>query len=184
MRFPLLEQVALPVIFEDYVAGQPHADGRRYLPLLLLKLQSGLQLGVIDRHHYVDTKLAGQSGVARLVFLLSNIQIQPPDERRQGIVVAGGGLMTVPEAYGQVVAVPSWEAQSGNLPYDSLYTELLLDVGDGVVGVRTSITAADLATAIGKPQFEVGDWIHVSRSRVDILGFEAVSASTRQQPMR
>lgn len=184
MRFPMLERVALPVVFEDYVPGQPHADGRRYLPLLLLKLRSGVQLGVVDRHHYVDTKLAGQAGVARLVFLLSNIQLQPREQRRQGIAVAGGALMTVPEAYGQVVAVPSWEAQSGNLPYDSLYTELLLDVGDGVVGVRTSITADDLATAIGKSQFEIGDWIHVSRSRVDILGFEATPASTAGQPTR
>ena len=34
MRFPMLEQVALPVVFDSFIAGQPHADGRRYLPVL------------------------------------------------------------------------------------------------------------------------------------------------------
>lgn len=176
MRFPMIEQVALPVVFESFIPGQPHADGRRYLPILLLRLNNGVELGVVDRHHYVDTKLAGRTGIARLVFLLSSISVQPPHQRRQEIT-ASGGLMSVPEAYGQVTAVPSWEAQSGHLPYESLYTELLLDVGDGTVGVRTSITADDMTATIGKPQFEVGDWIHVARSRVDILGFEATAAS-------
>lgn len=184
MRFPMLERVALPVVFETFIPGQPHADGRRYLPILLLKMKNGVELGVVDRHHYVDTKLAGRSGIARLVFLLSNIRLQPTNEQRQGIFAGGGGLMSVPEAYGQVIAVPSWEAQSGHLPYDSLYTELLVDVGEGTVGVRTSITANDLAATIGKPQFEVGDWIHVARSRVDILGFETTTSSTFAEPIR
>lgn len=78
----------------------------------------------------------------------------------------------MPEAYGQIVAVPSWEVQHGHLPYDTLYTELLLDVGDGVIGVRTHVTADNLAAKLGTAQFTVGDWIAVSRSRVDVLGFD------------
>lgn len=185
MRFPMLDQVALPVVFNSFIPGQPHADGRRYLPLLLLTLQNGVELMVVDRHHYVDPALAGRSGIARLVFLLSTIHLQPGQERRQGVSTGGqAGMMSVPEAFGQVIAVPSWEAQSGKLPYESLYTELLVDVGGGTVGVRTSVTADDLAATIGKPQLEVGDWIHVERSRVDILGFEAATPASVVGPNR
>jgi hypothetical protein len=53
-----------------------------------------------------------------------------------------------------------------------LYTELLLDIGSGIVGVRTSATAESLAESLGKPRIEPGDWLRVSRSRIDILGFE------------
>ena len=181
MRFPQAEKLNLPCTFERLVPGQLHADGRRYLPLIVLRLAPDREttasaLGVVDRHHVVDPALEGRSGVARLVFLLSAVRVQdgPP---RLGLVaedgLAPGRASTVPVAYGRVVAVPSWEAEQAHLPYESLYTELLLDVGAGVIGVRTSVTAGSLTEAIGRPRLEAGDWIEVRRSRVDILGFDA-----------
>ena len=175
MRFPLIDQVGLPVRFERYVAGKLHPDGRRYLPQLVFKLPDDLLIGVVDRHHYVEQRLEGQVGTARLVFLLSNIALQAPGEQRQGCVAESnvpGQISTAPPAYGQIVAVPSWEVRRGELSYDNLYAEFVLDVGYGTVGVRTSITADDLAAKLGKPRFEVGDWVSVSRSRIDILAFD------------
>lgn len=177
-RFPLLDRIALPVTFDSYVPGNLHPDGRRYLPLLIFKLASGISIGVVDRHHVVDPELEGRSGVARLVFLLSNVELQPPNTARQGISTEPhnrSGMTTTPGAYGPVVAVPSWEVEQGHLPYDTLYTELLLDVGDGTIGVRTHVTADNLAAKLGKAQLSIGDWIMVSRSRVDILGFDVSS---------
>lgn len=174
-RFPLLDRLALPATFDSYVPGNLHPDGRRYLPLLIFKLAGGISIGVVDRHHIVDPELEGRSGVVKLVFLLSSVELQPPHAFRQGIFTEPhnrGGMTTMPEAYGSVVAVPSWEVEQGHLPYDSLYTELVLDVGGGTIGVRTHVTADNLAAKIGKAQLAVGDWITVSRSRVDILGFD------------
>lgn len=185
MRFPLRDELSLPCTFERLVPGRQHPDGRRYLPLILLRLADRPRivdqpaittLGVVDRHHVVDPALEGRAGVARLVFLLSAVRLQG-DDPRQGLVaeegLAAGRASTMPSAYGRVLAVPSWEAQREHLPYESLYTELLLDIGAGVVGVRTSVTAASLAETIGKPQIEPGDWLEVRRSRIDILAFEA-----------
>lgn len=174
MRFPLIERVGLPVHFERYVPGALHADGRRYLPQLVFRLANGQLIGVVDRHHYVDSKLAGQHGHAQFVYLLSKIALQPPGARGQGIVAevkTPGHISTAPMAYGQIIAVPSWELKRDALPYETLYTELLLDVGDGVVGVRTSLTADNIASQIGTPRLAVGDWLEVARSRIDILRF-------------
>lgn len=174
MRFPLIEQLGLPVHFERYVPGRLHPDGRRYLPQLVFRLADGQLIGVVDRHHYVDERLAGQVGTARLVYLLSKIVLQQSDTQRQGIVpeiTTPGHISTSPMAYGRIVAVPSWEVKRDALPYDTLYTELLLDVGYGVVGVRTSLTSDNMALQIGTQQLAVGDWLVVARSRIDILGF-------------
>lgn len=184
VRFPALETVALPCTFAGVVKGQLHPDGRRYLPLIMLQLpepadgdphRAGL-VGVVDRHHRVDHALEGRRGVARLVFLLSMVRVQAPP-LRQGLFVEdglpAGRASTAPLACGQVVAVHAWEAERQHLPYEALYTELLLDVGGGTVGVRTSATAASLAETIGKPAVVAGDWLCVRRSRVDILGFDA-----------
>lgn len=180
MRFPLLEHVALPVTFVRYVPGKPHPDGRRYLPLLVFQLASGLQLGVTDRHHYVDPELAGRSGLARLVLLLGKIELQAAGAQRTGIFALPdehSAIVSAPEAYGGVVAVPSWERRREHLPYDSLYAEILLDVGDGIVGVRTSMTAADLAANVGATQVQPGDWLHVVRApRIDVLDFVPAGA--------
>jgi hypothetical protein len=190
MRFPLIDQLNLPCTFAQLVPGKQHPDGRRYLPLIVLQLADAqpvddrpavAALGVVDRHHVVDLALEGRTGVARLVFLLSSVRLQagqPPFQAsgfRQGLVAEAGlpegRASTAPIAYGRVVAVPSWEAEREHLPYESLYTELLLDIGAGVIGVRTSLTAASLAETIGKQQIEPGDWLEVRRSRVDILAF-------------
>ncbi|MEN9937475.1 MAG: hypothetical protein RLZZ387_4054 [Chloroflexota bacterium] len=183
MRFPALDQVALPCTFEAVVPGKLHADGRRYLPLIVLRLAAAqgdgraALLGVVDRHHVVDHALIGRSGVARLVFLLSAVRLQDPP--RQGFFAEPEALpdrpVTAPLAYGQVTAVHAWEAERQHLPYESLYTELVLDVGRATIGVRTSATAASLAESIGKEQITPGDWLSVSRSRVDILGFETTA---------
>src|SRR5215217_5623672 len=184
MRFPMSDRLGLPCAFEGFVPGQLHPDGRRYLPLIVLRpTKTGPAgtlpaptMGVADRHHVVDPQLVGCGGVARLVFLLSGVRLQE-EARRQGLVVEASlpdvRASTMPIAYGQVIAVPSWEAEREHLPYESLYTELLLDIGIGTIGVRTSLTAASLAETIGKPRIESGDWLEVRRSRVDILGFEA-----------
>ncbi len=192
MRFPSSEQLRLPCTFAQLVPGRQHPDGRRYLPLIVLRLADArpvdgrpavAALGVVDRHHVVDLALEGRAGLARLVFLLSGVRLQmgpPPFHSsgfRQGLVAEAGLLegraSTAPIAYGRVVAVPSWEAEREHLPYESLYSELLLDIGAGIIGVRTSVTAASLAETIGKPRIEPGDWLEVRRSRVDILAFEA-----------
>ena len=181
VRFPATDQLILPCRFERLAPGKLHADGRRYLPLILLRLpqppadtQAVALLGVVDRHHVIDPALEGYDGFARLVFLLSNVQIQEPP--RQGLVaeadLADGRASTAPTAYGRVLAVPTWEAEQQHLPYEALYTELLLDIGLGVVGVRTNATANSLAERLGKPQIEPGDWLRVWRSRIDILAFE------------
>ncbi len=174
-RFPLLDQLALPVRFERYVAGKLHPDGRRYLPLLVLALPDGTRIGVVDRHHLVSPEQAGQNGVARLVFLLSDVMLQTSSQQRQGIIpeiaATQERVSTAPDVYGRVITVPTWELRRGDLPYDVAYIELLLDVGVGVVGLRTSVTAENIADRIGTARLQSGDWVHVARSRVDILGF-------------
>jgi len=185
MRFPYSDQLALRCRFERFVPGKLHADGRRYLPLIVLRLPDVQvadvltipALGVVDRHHVVDPALDGREGIAQLVFLLSNVRLQEPP--RQGLVaeehLVASRASTTPTAYGRVLAVPTWEAEQEYLPYESLYTELLLDIGLGVVGVRTNATADSLAEHLGKPRVEPGDWLRVWRSRIDILGFVPVS---------
>jgi hypothetical protein len=175
MRFPQLARLRLPATFERYMAGRPHPDGRRYLPLLILEVGASAPLGVVDRHHLVPPEWAGRRGTARLVFLLSTISLQPAGQQRQELVpeiVLGGRASTMPELYGRVVEVPTWEETRGALQFESLYTEFLLDIGLGTVGVRTATTAGSLEDILGKARLESGDWVHVSRSRVDILGFE------------
>jgi hypothetical protein len=182
MRFPAIGKVALRCRLERFVPGKLHADGRRYLPLILLRpaappspgILAVPMLGVVDRHHVIDPALEGRDGIARLVFLLSSVRLQNPP--RQGLEaeegLQGGRASTAPTAYGRVLAVPTWEAEQQHLPYESLYTELLLDIGLGVVGVRTNTTADNLSEQLGKPRIEPGDWLRVWRSRIDILAFE------------
>ena len=167
--------------FAGIVPGALHADGRRYLPSIILDLAAtaaapALTIAVIDRHHVVDQSLVGCAGIAQLVFLLSVLQLQQPPfiqainpEVQPGLRRAATRLI----ACGQVREVPTWEEQREHLPYEALYTELVLDVGAGTVGVRTSATASSLASTIGKQRIEPGDWLCVRRSRVDILGFSA-----------
>jgi hypothetical protein len=178
LRFTLAERLALPCVLERFLPGRLHPDGRRYLPTIVLRLQplpgAIALVGAVDRHHVVDSALHGHPGVARLVLLLSQVRLQQGSSR-QGLFDAAAdqqGYSTSPRAYGQVVAIPTWEVQRGHLPYESLYTELLLDVGHGIIGVRTSATAPDLAQRLGKASIEPGDWLEVDRSRIDILRLE------------
>src|SRR3954465_7839447 len=137
MQFPSSDQLGLRCRFERLVPGRLHADGQRYLPLILLRPQQapGVEtvptLGVVDRHHVIDAALEGREGQARLVFLLSSVRLQEPPLRR-GLAADeepdAAPFGTAPIAYGQVVAVPTWEAEQQHLPYESLYTELLLDI--------------------------------------------------------
>ncbi len=173
-RFPHLDQLYLPATFVQYIPGRPHPDGRRYLPLLLFDIGISASLGVVDRHHRVEPSWVGTRGNTRLVFLLSDVALQGSDEQRQGIFPEPGSgerASTAPEAWGRVVTVPTWEEQRGKLQFESLYTELLLDVGLGVVGVRTATTAESLQEKLGKERIEAGDWLRVGRSRIDILEF-------------
>jgi hypothetical protein len=176
MRFPDADRLSLPCRFERFVPGRLHGDGRRYLPLIVLRPDTAdaPPLAVVDRHHRVDPALEGRRGVARLVFLLSSLRLQTPPPRRGLVAEAGlpaGAPSAAPFAYGQVLAVPTWETGAVELPYEALHAELLLDVGAGVIGVRTNATAASLAEQLGTPRLEPGDWLIVTRSRVDILGF-------------
>ena len=173
-RFAHQEELHLPATFVRYVPGRLHPDGRRYLPLLIFDIGAAAPLGVVDRHHLVPPDLAGRTGFAQLVFLLSNVSLQSEGEQCRGLVPEpdlGERASTAPESYGQVLAVPAWEEQRGTLAYESLFTEFLLDIGLGVVGVRTAVTADSLAEAFGKERIETGDWVRVGRSRIDILGF-------------
>ncbi len=179
MRFPLLEQLDLPCVLEQFVPGRLHPDGRRYLPQILLRPTAAgapgdLLLAVVDRHHRVAETDMGRPGRARLVCALSRLHLQeaPP---RQGLVPEPGwrgGATASPTVLGRVVAVAAWEVTRGELPYDALYTELVLDIGLGVVGLRTSQTAPNLAEVIGKTTLAPGDHIALTRSRIDILAFE------------
>ncbi len=173
MRFPNLEQVALPATFVELHPGRLHPDGARYLPLIVLRLADEAQLGVVDRHHRVDPAAAGQAGIARLIFQLSRIQLQPPGQQRRGLAVpphAHSGISTMPAAFGQIGRVLTWE-QHRKLDYDSLYTELLIDIGGGTIGLRTTVTGADLSAVIGSERLQTGDWIELTNSRIDILAF-------------
>jgi len=166
------------------VPGRLHSDGRRYLPQLILRAPDGALLGVVDRHHYVDAGLAGHDGVAQLVFLLGNVSLQGAVDERLGIAVtAPGRIETTPAVYGRVLEVPSWELRSGNLPYQALFVELLLDIGGGVIGVRTNLTADAIAEHLGTQRIRPGDRLAVKRSRIDILGFEPrhEARGTRQE---
>src|SRR5919202_497396 len=124
-----------------------------------LDIRAAALLGVVDRHHLVPPDLAGRTGLVQLVFLLSNVSLQSQGEQRRGLVPEpdlGERASTAPEAYGQVLAVPAWEEQRGTLAYEALYTEFLLDIGPGVVGVRTAVTADSLAEVFGKERIETG----------------------------
>lgn len=173
MHFPLANQLDLPCRLGAVLPGALHPGGRRYLPLLVLQLANAFELGVVDRHHRVDEALLGSVGSAQLVFLLSTIRLQQASETA-GLFAessVSGRPSTRPTMYGRVLAVPTWDTEREHLPYESLYTELLLDIGVGVVGVRTSATAQSLAESLGKARIEVGDWLLVERSRIDILAF-------------
>jgi hypothetical protein len=175
-QFPLSEQLDLLCTFERLVGGRLHPDGQRYLPLALLRLDNGTLLGVTDRHHRLDAAQTGRRGSARLVFLLSTVRLQQGSSLQTIPVEHGlpeGWASTAPTLLGRVRAVPTWEVRRGELPYETLFTEMLVDIGLGVVGLRTTITAPVLADVLGAATLVPGDYVVLRRSRIDILGFVA-----------
>lgn len=180
MRFPLQDQLDLPCVLKRVLPGQLHPDGRRYLPTIVLELDNtlslaptGFLLGVVDRHHRVSAAF-NQRGRARLICALSTLRLQQPPFR-QGLLPEpswrADQLSRAPLVLGRVAAVAAWEVERGNLPYESLYAELLLELGGGTLGLRTSLTAPDLAAAIGAATVQPGDYVELERSRIDILSF-------------
>jgi hypothetical protein len=179
MRFPLAEQLALECRLAQVIPGRIHSDGKRYLPLLMFELhqQPQPQIALVDRHHQVDLRCEGQNGQLQAIFLLSRIQRgvsgQKGLEDQQAL--AAQRASSAPTVFGQVLEIATWEESQHALPSQSLFIELLLDIGVGKVGVRTHTTVADITAAFGKPQIETGDWITLTRSRIDILAFKPQS---------
>ncbi|MFV9504400.1 MAG: hypothetical protein AB4911_07525 [Oscillochloridaceae bacterium umkhey_bin13] len=181
MRFPLADHLNLPCVFERLLPGRLHPDGRRYLPVIVLRPTSSaalfptsLRLAVVDRHHRVREADQGRPGQAKLVFALGELHAQSLPYQK-GLVPEAGwqtSLSETPTALGQVQAISAWEEGRGTLPYQTLYAELTLDLGLGIVGVRTNLTAPDLALALGAPRLTVGMHASLERARIDILGFE------------
>ncbi|MFQ3663876.1 MAG: hypothetical protein SNJ69_15995 [Chloroflexaceae bacterium] len=187
MRFPLLNRLTLPCVLERLIPGQPHPDGRRYLPLVVLRPTGGpadgpssVRIGVVDRHHRVRESQVGRGGAARLVCSLGVLRRQEAPPRR-GLVPESGWTppraSLAPTFYGRVVEIITWETERGMLPYETLYAELLLDIGLGTVGLRTGATADDLTSAFGRARLEPGDAVELARSRIDILEFEPVESA-------
>jgi hypothetical protein len=181
MYFPDREKLRLACVCERVIAGKLHTDGRRYLPTVVLRpvpspateTSDDLMIGVVDRHHRLPPDAVGRTGAAQLVAALSTLRMQTPPFRRGFVPEAlwqPGAVSLAPRIFGQVKHIFTWEVEQGALPYTALYTELLLDVGHGSIGVRTSLTAADLAAAIGAERLAPGDWIVLDRSRIDLLG--------------
>lgn len=180
MRFPLADQLAVPCQFERLIPGQLHPDGRRYLPLIVLRplapgatLPPHFRLVVVDRHHRVREADQGRQGTARLVFALGELRAQTLPYQRGLIVEANANpaRSETPTALGQVLAISAWEEGGGALPYRTLYAELTLDLGFGVIGVRTNLTAPDLTVALGAPRLAVGDYAQLTHARIDVLSF-------------
>lgn len=183
MRFTALTHVQLPCEFRRVLPGDTYRDGRQYLPTLMLAPRTRAQvaipmhtLAIVDRHHVVDLNTVGQEGVAQLVLLLSPFMVQNAPYQ-QGFCDVGSAAQ-VPRVYGQVTHVATWEIPQTPLPYQSLYCEFVMDVGGGTVGVRTHVSAPQLADKIGVSTLRVGDWVVVPRPRIDILGFVPTHADT------
>ncbi|GAC1552450.1 MAG: hypothetical protein NVS2B7_28420 [Herpetosiphon sp.] len=179
-RFAGQHALALPATFTAVIPGKIHPDGRRYLPLLIWTLANGLKIGTIDRHHLIDQHLVGRAGSLGIIFLLSTLALQPTGNHRLGLDpdAAPDRPSTAPTAYGKVSAVLSWELQQETLAFETVYAELLLDIGIGIVGVRTATAAPSLASAIGKTTLAAGDWITVGRSRIDVLAWTPADTAT------
>lgn len=177
MRFPLHNQLDLPCVFVRLVPGQLHPDGRRYLPQILLRptgagglLPEGLLLGVVDRHHRVAVGDVGRAGTARLVCALGVVRAQA-SPYRLGLVPEADWLGTAsfaPLVLGRVHELAAWEPTSGPLAAATVYVELSLDIGLGVVGLRANLMPADFGVRAITP----GDHLELARSRIDILGFD------------
>ncbi|MEF3273713.1 MAG: hypothetical protein K6356_04825 [Chloroflexus sp.] len=184
MRFKALHQLALRCRYEQFIPGELHADGRRYLPqIVIMPLAAGpdtepaTRLWLVDRHHRADPALVGHYVVARLLCALSVVQLQTPPFRAGFVPPPTCSLnvpLSEPVVYGRVVEVIAWEVQRGHLPFETLYTELVINLGEeATLGLRTTLSAPRIADLIGCERLLPGHWIEVHRSRIDLLALEA-----------
>lgn len=170
MRFPKSQALQLHSCFEELIPGRMHTSGQRFLPLIVLGFKQ-VRLGVVDRHNHVNQAHAGRYGTARLVFQLSRVALQPADTQRMGIEPeVGNGLSTMPLAYGCIQDLITWERRD-DLGYAVSYVEAIIAVGIGSIGLRTTLTGPNVAK-LPNEQLQTGDWVVLSNSRIDILGFE------------
>jgi len=170
MHFPLTEQLGIVCRFEQQIPGQLHPDGRRYLPQILLRpTRGGILLAIVDRHHRVTLTDEGTIGRARLVASLGSVRRQRPPYRL-GILpesASHGGITFMPTLLGQVHEVATLEESSALLASPSTYVELSLNIGVGVIGLRTNLTATDFPDGSLAP----ATFLELVRTRIDILEF-------------
>lgn len=188
MRFSALSQLHLRCRYEQFIPGALHPDGRRYLPqVVVTPLDAGpdtapdTKLWLVDRHHRVDPELAGRVISARLLCALSAVQLQTPPFRA-GFTPsphsAPAAPLSEPIVYGRVAAVLAWEVQREHLPFETLYTELVIALADeATIGLRTTLSAPRIADLVGSDHLSAGDWIEVRRSRIDILALEPINVA-------
>ncbi|MFN3373621.1 MAG: hypothetical protein ACK44M_08665 [Chloroflexus sp.] len=195
MRFSALSQLHLRCRYEQFIPGALHPDGRRYLPqVIMTPLDAGpdtapdTKLWLVDRHHRVDPELAGQVIIARLLCALSTVQLQNPPFRA-GFTsltpITPATPLSEPIVYGRVAAILAWEVEREHLPFETLYTELVIALADeATIGLRTTLSAPRIADLIGRDHLALGDWIEVRRSRIDILALEPfnIAASPPRVP--
>lgn len=189
MRFSVLSQLHLRCRYEQFIPGALHPDGRRYLPqLIMTPLDAGpdtapdTKLWLVDRHHRVDPELAGKVIIARLLCALSTVQLQNPPFRA-GFTsltsITPATPLSEPIVYGRVAAILTWEVEREHLPFETLYTELVIALADeATIGLRTTLSAPRIADLIGRDHLALGDWIEVRRSRIDILALEPFNVAT------
>jgi hypothetical protein len=182
MRFAAHEQLALPCRLEAVVPGRQHADGRRYLPQLVLRTDAELwpassaappSLVVVDRHHRVDLAGVGRVGIARLVCLLGPLTLDAAAAPGFYAEPGAAAQSTTPLTVGVVERVVSWERSGAPLPFERLYAELVLRLGAATVGVRTTITADSIEAHLGSAVIAPGQLAGIRRPRIDILEFLA-----------
>ncbi len=180
MRFSALDRLHLRCRCEQFIPGELHEDGRRYLPNIIVTplnagpdTPPGARLWLVDRHHRVDPTLVGQTTTVRLLCALSTIRLQTPPFRI-GFVPSPDESphqpLSNPIIYGQISDVLEWEVQRAQLPFETLYTELVIRVGEAAtIGLRTTLSAPSIASLIGCQRLTSGDWIEIKRSRIDVL---------------
>ena len=180
MRFSALDRIHLRCRYEQFIPGELHEDGRRYLPGIIVTplnagpdTHPGTRLWLVDRHHRVDPALVGQTTTVRLLCALSTIRLQTPPFRIGFVPSSDESLhqpLSNPIIYGRISDVLEWEVQRAQLPFETLYTELVINVGEAAtIGLRTTLSAPHLADLIGCERLTSGDWIEINRSRIDIL---------------
>jgi hypothetical protein len=170
MHFPLTEQLGIICCFEQQIPGQLHPDGRRYLPQILLRpIRGSILLGIVDRHHRVALSDEGKTGRARLVASLGSVRSQRPPYRL-GILsesASQSGITFMPTLLGHVHEVATLEAGSALLSSPSTYVELSLNIGVGLIGLRTNLSTTDFPGGSLAP----GSFLELVRTRIDILEF-------------